>query len=55
MPRACENGSCENGSLCVNVNTKDATVGATALLLPAQNTHTLQLCVHDLSPVPKYG
>ncbi len=32
---------------CVNVNTTDATVGATALLLPAQNTHTL----HD----PKRG
>jgi hypothetical protein len=31
----------------VNVNTTDATVGATALLLPAQNTHTL----HD----PKRG
>ena len=29
--------------LCVlvNVNTTDATTGATALLLPAQNTHTL--------------
>jgi hypothetical protein len=26
----------------VNVNTTDATAGATALLLPAQNTHTLQ-------------
>jgi hypothetical protein len=26
---------------CVNVNTTDATAGATALLLPAQNTHTL--------------
>ena len=26
---------------CVNVNTTDATTGATALLLPAQNTHTL--------------
>ncbi len=25
----------------VNVNTIDATTGATALLLPAQNTHTL--------------
>jgi hypothetical protein len=25
----------------VNVNTTDATAGATALLLPAQNTHTL--------------
>ena len=25
----------------VNVNTTDATTGATALLLPAQNTHTL--------------
>ena len=28
-------------SLSVNVNTTDATTGATALLLPAQNTHTL--------------
>ena len=27
--------------LLVNVNTTDATTGATALLLPAQNTHTL--------------
>jgi len=27
--------------LSVNVNTTDATAGATALLLPAQNTHTL--------------
>jgi len=26
--------------LFVNVNTTDATTGATALLLPAQNTHT---------------
>ena len=26
----------------VNVNTTDATAGATTLLLPAQNTHTLQ-------------
>ena len=26
---------------CVNVNTTDAKAGATALLLPAQNTHTL--------------
>ena len=29
-------------SMCVNVNTTDATTGATALLLPAQNTH---MCV----------
>ena len=29
------------GTCCVNVNTTDATTGATALLLPAQNTHTL--------------
>ena len=26
--------------MCVNVNTTDATTGATALLLPAQNIHT---------------
>jgi hypothetical protein len=32
-------GSCSLGR--VNVNTTDATTGATALLLPAQNTHTL--------------
>ena len=31
----------------VNVNTTDATTGATALLLPAQNTHTLHLALHD--------
>jgi hypothetical protein len=30
---------CERGG--VNVNTTDATAGATALLLPAQNTYTL--------------
>jgi len=29
-------------SSCVNINTTDATAGATTLLLPAQNTHTLQ-------------
>ena len=28
----------------MNVNTTDATTGATALLLPAQNTHTF---IHD--------
>jgi len=28
-------------SRCVNVHTTDATTGATALVLPAQNTHTL--------------
>jgi hypothetical protein len=33
---------CIVGSRCVNVNTTDATAGATTLLLPAQNTHTLQ-------------
>ena len=35
-----------NEKLCllsVKVNTADATTGATALLLPAQNTNTLQL------------
>ncbi len=32
-------GSCER-SRRVNVNTTDATAGAPALLLPAQNTHT---------------
>jgi hypothetical protein len=30
----------------VNVNTTDATTGATALLLPAQNTHTLHVRNH---------
>ena len=32
---------------CVNVNTTDATTGATALLLPAQNTHTLHDPIRD--------
>jgi len=32
---------------CVNVNTTDATTGATALLLPAQNTHTLHLTPYE--------
>ena len=31
----------------VNVNTTDATAGATALLLPAQNTHTLHDPIRD--------
>ena len=31
----------------VNVNTTDATTGATALLLPAQNTHTLHDPIRD--------
>jgi hypothetical protein len=31
-------------SVSVNVNTTDATAGATALLLPAQNTYTLHEC-----------
>ena len=34
-------------SLYVNVNTTDATAGATALLLPAQNTHTLHDPIRD--------
>ena len=29
----------------LNVNTTDATIGATALLLPAQNTHTLSRAI----------
>ena len=29
------------GARCVNVNKTDATTGVTALLLPAQKTHTL--------------
>ena len=33
---------------CVNVNTTDATTGATALLLPVQNTHTCVPCVSRL-------
>ncbi len=40
----CGRGLCEHAAArfsCVNVNTTDATAGATALLLPAQNTHTL--------------
>ena len=32
---------------CVNVKTTDATTGATALLLPAQNTHTLHDPIRD--------
>ena len=36
---------------CVNVNTTDATTGATALLLPAQNTHTL----HDPIRNPEHA
>ena len=32
---------------CVNVNTTDATTGAKALLLPAQNTHTLHDPIRD--------
>ena len=32
-------GACDDSlAACVNVNTTDATTGATALLLPAQNT-----------------
>ena len=31
----------------VNVKTTDATTGATALLLPAQNTHTLDDHIRD--------
>ena len=31
----------------MNVNTTDATTGATALLLPAQNTHTLHDPIRD--------
>jgi hypothetical protein len=31
----------------VNVNTTDATAGATALLLPAQNTYTLHDPIRD--------
>ena len=56
-----------SAELCVNVNTTDATAGATALLLPAQNTHTLHdpirdpvharapaaLCVRSLSQSPE--
>jgi len=46
---------------CVNVNTTDATTGATALLLPAQNTHTLHLtpdmsrgaCARRVSRLPR--
>ena len=38
-PQAAETSPCIRR--CVNVNTTDATTGATALLLPAQNTHTL--------------
>ena len=34
-------------SRAVNVNTTDATAGATALLLPAQNTHTLHDPIRD--------
>ena len=37
--------------MCVNVNTTDATTGATALLLPAQNTHTL----HDPIRNPEHA
>jgi hypothetical protein len=36
-----------NANECVNVNTTDATAGATALLLPAQNTHTLHDPIRD--------
>ncbi len=36
-----EHGPIVPQCVCVNVNTTDATAGATALLLPAQNTHTL--------------
>ena len=32
--------------LCVYVNTTQATTGATAMLLPAQNTHTLHSPTH---------
>ena len=35
----------------MNVNTTDATTGATALLLPAQNTHTL----HDPIRNPEHA
>ena len=38
-------------SEAVNVNTTDATTGATALLLPAQNTHTL----HDPIRNPEHA
>ena len=38
-------------SVRVNVNTTDATTGATALLLPAQNTHTL----HDPIRNPEHA
>ena len=43
-------GGCLEVTACVNVNTTDATTGATALLLPAQNTHTLHadpICVRQ--------
>ncbi len=41
---------------CVNVNTTDTTAGATALLLAAQNTHTLHdpkrcVCIDDSQPM----
>jgi len=40
---------------CVNVNTTDATSGATALLLPAQKTHTLQLCTRNTHTSPDFA
>ena len=40
---------------CVNVSTTDATSGATALLLPAQKTHTLQLCTRNTHTSPDFA
>ena len=37
---------CEMKTLPVNVNATHATTGVTALLLPAQNTHTLHDPTH---------
>ena len=34
---------------------KDATSGATALLLPAQKTHTLQLCTRNTHTSPDFA
>ena len=56
--REVRGGACAAGLKCtacynrsslwmVNVNTTDATTGATALLLPAQNTHTLHDPIRD--------
>ena len=41
--RTCEVRLC----VSVDVNTTDATTGVTALLLPAQNTHTLHDSIRD--------